>query len=87
MNEEVSWLLLDKASQGLGSMKLTRYVMQAYFYHFSLIDSFFLKSGLIDKRPTLIVWNLNFADWSKPSNWLLSIAAVCFLKKRCLFHL
>lgn len=63
MNEEVSWLLLDKVSQDLGSMKLTRYVIQTFFYYFSLIDFFFfLKSGLIDKRSTLIVWNLNFAD-------------------------
>lgn len=40
MNEEVSWHLLDKASQGLGFMKLTRYVMQACFYYFSLIELF-----------------------------------------------
>ena len=44
MNEEVSLLLLDKALQVLDFMKLTRYVIQTFFYYFSLIDTFSLKT-------------------------------------------
>ena len=43
MSEEDLLLLLDKALQGLGSMKLTRYVMQALLSSFSLILLFIFK--------------------------------------------
>jgi hypothetical protein len=45
-------LLLHKASQGLGSMKLTRYVIQACFYYFSLID--FLKKKWFDRQKAYL---------------------------------
>jgi hypothetical protein len=43
MTEEASSLLLDKASQGLGFMKLMRYVITILFWFFSLILFFIFK--------------------------------------------
>ena len=56
MNEEVSLLLLDKALQGLGFMKLTRYVIHSFFYCFSLIDFLFFlkKKQWFDRQKTYL---------------------------------